>query len=85
MTQTAKCKSLGIANYLCSHLLLGLLDSNRDLGQLSVLAGPTTAAGMAAAKGWRNSIVPSLLVGTLGYAMATFLAVALGINILQKM
>ena len=50
-----------------------------------MLAGPTTAAGMAAAKGWRSSIVPSLLVGTLGYAIATFLAVALGINVLQKM
>ena len=50
-----------------------------------LLAGPTTAAGMAAAKGWKASIVPSLLVGTLGYAMATFLAVALGINVLQKM
>lgn len=49
------------------------------------LAGPTTAAGMAAAKGWKASIVPSLLVGTLGYAMATFLAVALGINVLQNM
>lgn len=55
------------------------------LGLHTLIAGPTTAAGMAAAKGWRKSIVPSLLVGTLGYAMATFLAVALGINVLQKM
>lgn len=54
-----------------------LLASNANVG------GPTTAAGMAAAKGWKTSIVPSLLVGTLGYAMATFLAVALGSSVLQ--
>ena len=48
-------------------------------------AGPTTAAGMAAAKGWKTAIVPSLLVGTLGYAIATFLAVWLGTTVLQYM
>ena len=41
-------------------------------------AGPTTAAGMAAAKGWRTSLVPALLVGILGYATATFIALACG-------
>ena len=43
-------------------------------------AGPTTAAGMAAAKGWRSSIVPALLVGTFGYAIATFVNIALGVS-----
>ena len=47
------------------------------------VAGPTTAAGMAAAKGWKTSLVPSLLVGTFGYAIATFLACALGVTVLQ--
>lgn len=47
--------------------------------------GPTTAAGMAAAKGWRSSIVPSLLVGTFGYAIATFIGVAIGFKCLQPM
>ena len=39
-------------------------------------AGPTTAAGMAAAKGWRRSLVPALLIGITGYASATFIGVA---------
>ena len=30
-------------------------------------AGPTTAAGMCVAKGWRTSMVPSLLIGTAGW------------------
>lgn len=49
-----------------------LLASNANVG------GPTTAAGMAAAKGWKLSLVPSLLIGTLGYAIATFVAIGLG-------
>ena len=32
----------------------------------SCCAGPTTAAGMCVAKGWRTSMVPSLLIGTAG-------------------
>jgi uncharacterized membrane protein len=34
-----------------------LLASNANVG------GPTTAAGMANAKGWKSSIVPSILIG----------------------
>lgn len=43
---------------------------------LACPAGPTTAAGMAAAKGWRSSMVPALLIGIMGYATATFVGVA---------
>lgn len=56
-----------------------LLASNANVG------GPTTAAGMAAAKGWRSSVVPCVLVGTLGYATATFVALALGQGVLRWM
>jgi len=56
-----------------------LIASNANVG------GPTTAAGMAAAKKWRRSVVPALLVGTFGYAIATFVSIALGFQVLQPM
>lgn len=41
-------------------------------------AGPSTVAGMAAAKGWRSSLVPGILTSTLGYAIGTLLGMWLG-------
>jgi uncharacterized membrane protein len=49
------------------------------------LVGPSTAGGMAAAKGWRSMITPAILVGTAGYATATFAALALGQLVLMGM
>lgn len=49
-----------------------LLSSNANVG------GPTTAAGMAAAKRWQELVVPSLLVGVFGYAIATFVSLGVG-------
>lgn len=43
------------------------------------------AAAMAATKGWRSLVVPAMLVGVLGYATATFFAVAFGVALLAKM
>lgn len=55
-----------------------LVASNANVG------GPATAAGMCAAKGWRSILTPALLVGTFGYATATFVCMALGKLILVK-
>ncbi|XRB14942.1 DUF819 domain-containing protein [Pseudoscourfieldia marina] len=54
-----------------------LLASNANVG------GPTTAVSMANARRWESSKVPALLVGVFGYAMATFLSLALGIRVLK--
>ena len=48
------------------------LASNANVG------GPTTAAAMAQAKEWNQLVLPALLVGILGYATATGIALALG-------
>jgi uncharacterized membrane protein len=48
------------------------LASNANVG------GPTTAAAMAQAKQWKRLVLPALLTGILGYAIATPIALVLG-------
>lgn len=67
-------------------LVAGLL-LRLDIAELVVasnanLGGPTTAAAMAKAKNWDKLVTPSILCGTFGYAIATFIGVALG-NLLR--
>lgn len=38
----------------------------------AAIGGPATAVALAQASGWKSLIAPSLLVGNLGYAIATF-------------
>jgi uncharacterized membrane protein len=49
-----------------------VIASNANMG------GPTTAAAMAVARRWDTLITPAILCGTLGYAVATFIGVAVG-------
>lgn len=49
-----------------------VIASNANMG------GPTTAAAMAVARKWDNLVIPAILVGTLGYAVATFIGAGVG-------
>lgn len=49
-----------------------VIASNANMG------GPTTAAAMAVARKWKELVIPAVLCGTLGYAIATFIGVAIG-------
>jgi len=49
-----------------------VIASNANMG------GPTTAAAMAVARRWDSLVIPAILCGTLGYAIATFVGVAVG-------
>jgi uncharacterized membrane protein len=40
------------------------------------ILGPAPAAALAASKGWQPLVAPGILVGMFGYAIATFIGVA---------
>lgn len=50
-----------------------LIVSNANIG------GPTTAAAMAIAKGWKDLIGPVLVVGTIGYIIGNYIGTTLGL------
>lgn len=58
--------------------LLGLPPRELYLASNANVGGPTTAAAMAQAKEWKRLVLPALLIGILGYASATAIALALG-------
>lgn len=67
--------------HLCLLLLVGKF-LKLDLAEVLIasnacILGPAPAAALAASKGWRPLIAPGILVGLFGYAIATFIGVAL--------
>lgn len=70
---------LGLGKLIGIERKLLLIASNANVG------GPTTACGMATAKGWSSLIIPGILAGIFGIAIATFIGIAFGANVLQYM
>jgi len=62
--------AVGLAAKLPMEALL--TSSNANVG------GPATAAAMAAARGWTHMVNPGMLTGSLGYAIGTMIATAVG-------
>ena len=42
----------------------------------NIFKGPATACALAKANNWNSLVAPSLIVGNLGYAIATFAGIA---------
>jgi uncharacterized membrane protein len=67
------------------HLLLLVIAGKLlklDLAEVMIasnacILGPAPAAALAASKGWQPLIAPGILVGMFGYAIATFIGVAM--------
>lgn len=70
---------LGLGKLFRIDQKLLLLASNANIG------GPTTACGMATAKGWSTLVVPGILVGIFGISIATFLGIGFGMLVLRYM
>lgn len=52
------------------------LSSNLLMKFCILLKGPATACALAKANNWNSLVAPSLIVGNLGYAVATFAGIA---------
>ena len=53
-----------------------------DLAEIAMasavcIGGPSSAAALASAKGWRNLLIPGILAGSFGYAIGSFIGVTL--------
>ena len=76
----------GLMNLAVALLLGKLFKFNLEEILITVnatIGGPTTASGMAVAKGWASLTVPALLVGIYGYAIGNYIAYPAGALVLK--
>ena len=57
--------------------MMGLSLAETITASNACILGPTTAAALAAARGWNDLVTPGLLAGLFGYAIGTFVGVTL--------
>jgi uncharacterized membrane protein len=67
-----------LAFILVACKLLGLDLAEIVIASNANMGGPASAAAMAVARRWEALVIPAILCGTLGYAIATFVGVAVG-------
>ena len=53
-----------------------------DLAELAMasaicIGGPSSAAAIASAKGWRDLLIPGVLAGSFGYAIGSFIGITM--------
>lgn len=75
------CLMIVTMNMLFSFISGRLLHFNNEeiaIASNANIGGPTTAAAMAVARGWGELIVPSILVGTLGYVLGNYYGIFSG-------
>lgn len=79
------CVVIAAVNFIVTFGLGKLFRMNLEELGLSInaaLGGAPSAAAMAIAKGWKNLVLPALLVGIWGYVIGTYLGVIVG-NLLR--
>lgn len=57
--------------------LFGFSLADTLIASNACIAGPATAAAMAASRGWTHLVVPAVMSGVLGYVIANFIGVTL--------
>ncbi len=87
IVQNAPLLLIFVAIIVAVNMVISLLAGklfNYDLEEILIVSnanigGPTTAAAMAIAKGWKDLIGPVLVVGTIGYIIGNYVGTTLGL------